>query len=119
MLKRGLMQLCVGGLVAAFMFLPQDGSAAQRKKSSSSQSVAKKSLVKKAAVKKTARPKAVRKVVAVAPPRPSYGQLAGLHGMQDELDLRSSVALVVDQDTNEVLFSKNESACCPSHPSPS
>lgn len=113
MLKRGLMQLCVGGLVAACMFLPQDGSAAQRKKTSTSQTVAKKSLAKKATVKKTARPKIIRKVVAAAPARPSYGQLAGLHGMQDELDLRSSVALVVDQDTNEVLFSKNESAVLP------
>ncbi|MBX9818381.1 MAG: D-alanyl-D-alanine endopeptidase [Burkholderiaceae bacterium] len=113
MLKRGLMQLCVGGLVAACMFLPQEGSAAQRKKTSATQTVAKKSLAKKVAVKKTARPKTIRKVVAVVPPRPSYGQLAGLHGMQDELDLRSSVALVVDQDTNEVLFSKNESAVLP------
>ena len=114
MLKRGLMQLCVGGLVAAFMFLPQEGAAAaQRKKPRTVQPVAKQAVVKKATVKKSARPKLVRRVVAVAPPRPSYGQLAGLHGMQDELDLKSSVALVVDQDTNEVLFSKNESAVLP------
>jgi serine-type D-Ala-D-Ala endopeptidase (penicillin-binding protein 7) len=46
-------------------------------------------------------------------PRPSFGQLAGLHGMQDELELKSSVALVVDQDSNEVLFSKNEDAVLP------
>jgi D-alanyl-D-alanine endopeptidase (penicillin-binding protein 7) len=114
MLKRGLMQLCVGGLVAAFMFLPQEGAAAaQRKKPRTVQPAAKQALAKKVVVKKTARPKLARKVVAVAPPRPSYGQLAGLHGMQDELDLKSSVALVVDQDTNEVLFSKNESAVLP------
>ena len=42
-------------------------------------------------------------------PRPSYGQLAGLHGTEDQLDLKSSVALVIDQDTREVLFSKNDS----------
>lgn len=114
MLKRGLMQLCVGGLVAAFMFLPQEGAAAaQRKKPRTVQPVAKQALAKKAVVKKTTRPKLVRKVVAFVPSRPSYGQLAGLHGMQDELDLKSSVALVVDQDTNEVLFSKNESAVLP------
>jgi serine-type D-Ala-D-Ala endopeptidase (penicillin-binding protein 7) len=53
-------------------------------------------------------------VHAVAvPPRLSYGQLAGLHGGRDELDLRSSVALIVDQDTHEVLFSKNDSAVLP------
>ncbi|MES2424241.1 MAG: serine hydrolase [Pseudomonadota bacterium] len=48
-----------------------------------------------------------------APPRPSFGQLAGLHGTHDELDLRSSAVLVIDQDTNEVLFSKNDSAVLP------
>jgi D-alanyl-D-alanine endopeptidase (penicillin-binding protein 7) len=108
------MQLCVGGLVAAFLFLPQEGAAAtQRKKPHTVKPVAKHALAKKAVAKKSARAKAVRHVVAVVPPKPSFGQLAGLHGMQDELDLKSSVALVVDQDTNEVLFSKNESAVLP------
>ena len=45
--------------------------------------------------------------------KPSFGELAGLHGTQDSLDLKSSVALVVDQDTHEVLFSKNDSAVLP------
>ena len=45
--------------------------------------------------------------------RPSFGQLAGLHGAQDLLDLKSSVALVIDQDTSEVLFSKNDQAVLP------
>jgi D-alanyl-D-alanine endopeptidase (penicillin-binding protein 7) len=49
----------------------------------------------------------------VAPPKPSYGELAGLHGMADPLELRSSVALVVDQDTKEVLFRKNDRAVLP------
>ncbi len=50
----------------------------------------------------------------VAMPRvPSFGQLAGLHAEHDALDLKSSVALVVDQDTQEVLFHKNESAVLP------
>jgi len=108
------MQLCVGGLVAAFLFLPQEGAAAtQRKKPYTVKPVTKHALAKKAVAKKSAHAKAVRHVVAAVPPRPSFGQLAGLHGMQDELDLKSSVALVVDQDTNEVLFSKNESAVLP------
>jgi D-alanyl-D-alanine endopeptidase (penicillin-binding protein 7) len=51
--------------------------------------------------------------VAAVPARPSYGQLAGLHSVQDQLDLKSSVALVIDQDTREVLFSKNDSAVLP------
>lgn len=45
--------------------------------------------------------------------RPSFGHLAGLHSTPDPLDLHSSVALVVDQDTNEVLFSKNSQAVLP------
>lgn len=44
---------------------------------------------------------------------PSYGQIAGLQGTQDNLKLRSSVALVVDQQTNEVLYSKNDNAVLP------
>lgn len=44
---------------------------------------------------------------------PSMGRLTGLHSAADELDLKSSVALVVDQNTNEVLFSKNEAAVLP------
>jgi serine-type D-Ala-D-Ala endopeptidase (penicillin-binding protein 7) len=51
--------------------------------------------------------------LATVPARPSYGQIAGLHSVQDQLDLKSSVALVIDQDTREVLFSKNDSAVLP------
>ena len=43
----------------------------------------------------------------------SFGQLSGLHSAGDALDLKSSVALVLDQDTNEVLFSKNSQAVLP------
>ena len=45
-------------------------------------------------------------VVRVQPPRPSYGELYGLHKGGDALELKSSVALVMDADTDEVLFSK-------------
>ena len=74
-----------------------------------------------AGAKKAASPKlaaknraAVRgaKLAAVAE-RPSFGQLAGLHGASDPLDLRSSVALVIDQDTHEVLLRKNDQAVLP------
>ncbi|MGJ7524359.1 serine hydrolase [Variovorax sp. GB1P17] len=55
-----------------------------------------------------------RSVVRVeAPARQSFGQMAGLHGTDDVLDLKSSVALVIDQDTHEVLFSKNDHAVLP------
>ena len=45
---------------------------------------------------------------------PTFGQLAGLHKVDDPLDLKSSVAYVLDQDTHEVLFSKNPQAVLPS-----
>lgn len=50
---------------------------------------------------------------AVVAARPSFGQMAGLHLVDDPLDLKSSVALVVDQDTKEVLLSKNDQAVLP------
>ncbi|MDD2712759.1 MAG: D-alanyl-D-alanine endopeptidase [Simplicispira sp.] len=45
--------------------------------------------------------------------RPSFGELAGLHALTDPLDLKSSVALIIDQDTKEVLLSKNDHAVLP------
>lgn len=48
-----------------------------------------------------------------APARLSFGQMAGLHGTPDPLDLRSSVALVVDKETDQILFSKNPEAVLP------
>jgi D-alanyl-D-alanine endopeptidase (penicillin-binding protein 7) len=51
--------------------------------------------------------------LAAAPTKPSFGALAGLHGAYDVLSLKSSVALVMDQDTHEVLLSKNEQAVLP------
>jgi serine-type D-Ala-D-Ala endopeptidase (penicillin-binding protein 7) len=50
---------------------------------------------------------------APPPPPPSYGHQAGLHAVEDELQLKSAVAFVVDQDTNEVLVRKNDSAVLP------
>lgn len=52
-------------------------------------------------------------VHASAPGKQSFGQIAGLHGAADPLSLKSSVALVIDQDTREVLLSKNDHAVLP------
>ena len=52
-------------------------------------------------------------VVQARAPRLSFGQMAGLHAVDDPLDLKSSVALVLDQDTQEVLLSKNDHAVLP------
>ena len=53
------------------------------------------------------------RTVRLVPAVPSFGQMYGLHGTDNPLDLKSSVALVMDQDTNEVLFSKNSQAVLP------
>lgn len=54
-----------------------------------------------------------RRSIVRVPPAMSFGQMAGLHSTEDALDLKSSVALVIDQDTREVLLSKNDHAVLP------
>lgn len=69
-----------------------------------------------ASKRRVAKAKVVRKhrtQTTSAPARLSYGQLAGLDRTQDPLKLKSNVALVVDQNTNEVLLSKNDEAVLP------
>jgi len=50
---------------------------------------------------------------AYIPAKPSFGEMQGLQHASDNLGLKSNVALVVDQDTHEVLFSKNDQAVLP------
>ncbi len=45
--------------------------------------------------------------------RPSFATAKGLRNQQDELNLKSSVAMVVDQQTKEVLFEKNPDVSLP------
>jgi D-alanyl-D-alanine endopeptidase (penicillin-binding protein 7) len=47
------------------------------------------------------------------PPLLTAGDLAGLNLTRDPLDLKSNVALVLDQSTNEVLFEKNSEIALP------
>ena len=80
--------------------------------------IVKKSRKAVVAKRKAAKASSVTRVRSAArapfvPLQSSFGQLAGLHGMPDALDLKSSVALVIDQDTSEVLFSKNDHAVLP------
>jgi len=58
------------------------------------------------------KPVVIRKVVAT-PAVATFGMAAGLHAVDDPLALKSSVAYVLDQNTNEVLFSKNPQAVLP------
>jgi serine-type D-Ala-D-Ala endopeptidase (penicillin-binding protein 7) len=79
-------------------------------KSNSAQAKSSSAQAKRKVVK--AQPKRVNAAVVQAA-KPSFGQLAGLHTAHDDLDLKSSVALVVDQETREVLFSKNDQVVLP------
>lgn len=94
------------GAVAVFMACALPDAGAAQSSASDSRSGYKRKISKTAYVAK-------RKHYARVSTRPSFGLLAGLHGAHDELELKSSVALVVDQDTQEVLFSKNEQAVLP------
>jgi len=45
--------------------------------------------------------------------RPSFATAMGLRGQHDDLSLKSSAAMVVNQDTNDVLFEKNTDVSLP------
>jgi len=128
MVKRGLLWL---GLSAACLGLAQAQpseppskpsqkaqSASQKAQNPSKNRPAKKAAAGGPSTKQGASAKAMasQRTAArqdVTPARPSFGQRAGLHGTPDPLDLKSSVALVIDQDTQQVLFSKNPDAVLP------
>lgn len=90
-------------------------SKASSVKSAKASASTKARVVRKSAVNSTVRRTAAVAAAsaAVAVARPSFGQIAGLHQVPDPLDLKSSVALVIDQDTKEVLLRKNDHAVLP------
>jgi serine-type D-Ala-D-Ala endopeptidase (penicillin-binding protein 7) len=106
-------------LVAAVtLALPTAADAAHRAaaKKKSHASAAASQRVSKQAVLRSGRRASSRHVATLIrfePARPSFGQMYGLHNTADSLDLKSSAALVLDSDTNEVLFSKNSQAVLP------
>ena len=102
-----LTALAVG---AGGMMAPVPVAAATAEKTAASKTTQKAQKKKKAPVKKKTRKPSARKT---APPVLSYGQRQGLRATPDPLSLKSSVALVVDQDTGEVIFSKNPQAVLP------
>lgn len=109
----------LGLLTLTAMFATSPAHAVSAKKTVAKKSHALKSTsphkisVARKTVRFTAKTRQKNVVQAIAPAKLSYGQLAGLHGATDSLDLKSSVALVIDQDTREVLFSKNDHAVLP------
>lgn len=57
--------------------------------------------------------KAAKSAVYASGAAMTVGDMAGLDRARDELDLASNVALVIDQETSTVLFSKNANAVLP------
>ena len=105
--------------LAAFLVavsLPQ-AAVAQHKheisKTNRHQSVAKRKISRTVSVSRRKSIVQTRVRTQVVPVVPSFGQIAGLHGTPDALKLKSSAALVIDQETNEVLFRKNDQAVLP------
>ena len=93
-----------------------DSPAAKSIKSSVAKAPAK-SEAKKVA-KSSKKPKMVRTTVTrtsepVEAARPSFATALGLRGQHDDLSLKSSVAMVVNQDTKEVYFEKNSAVSLP------
>ena len=99
--------LVAGSIAVSLMYAPVTQAAPEKARSA-------KSVTKAKSTRQAKSPQPVRRtVVRAAPARPSLGQIQGLHATDDPLDLKSSVALVIDQDTHQVLFSKNPQAVLP------
>lgn len=98
-------------LLAAFSLPHAEAAQTKRQsvKKTKSHQVAKRRVAKTVFVAK--RKQAPRHEVVAE--RSSFGHIAGLQSSPDALDLKSSVALVIDQDTSEILFSKNDKAVLP------
>jgi D-alanyl-D-alanine endopeptidase (penicillin-binding protein 7) len=99
--------LCILALISISTYAADNDKA--RKQVASKKAVAS---TPKASAQNTSKPRKSVKQKATDT-RPSFGRIAGLHEGSDLLDLRSSVALVIDQDTHEVLLSKNDQAVLP------
>jgi D-alanyl-D-alanine endopeptidase (penicillin-binding protein 7) len=108
--SRRLLSQCLPVCLMAFMSVSLFAAEqdTQRKASNGAKSVAS----AQQAAKPTQKTRKVAKAQK-ADTRPSHGRMAGLHQSGDALDLRSSVALVIDQDTHEVLLRKNDQAVLP------
>lgn len=103
----------VGLALAAPVAHAAESSKTSVKKSPGSSSAKRAVAARKAESRPVARSAKAPTRVAYVLERQSFGQMAGLHEVNDPLDLKSSVALVIDQDTHEVLLSKNDNAVLP------
>ena len=104
--------ILISGACLALVSAPQAEAAATRAHAKAP-AKSPRAIAAPSSSKRKAPAAAVRPVARVVPASPSFGQLHGLRTTDDPLDLKSSVALVIDQDTQQVLFSKNPQAVLP------
>jgi D-alanyl-D-alanine endopeptidase (penicillin-binding protein 7) len=112
-----LVSLVSFAVATSFQASAADKDARTTKPSKSSAKAPVRTEIKKAS-KSSKKSKAVRTTVTrpsepVAAARPSFATAMGLRGTHDDLSLKSSVAMVVNQDTKEVYFEKNSSVSLP------
>ena len=116
-MNRSLSSLLLGLSIALALVVPAQAAESARKPAKGKAKVVSVGKVRaKPAVtvrSRAVRPVSMRSAAATVAAPVSFGQLQGLHDDADPLALKSSVALVIDQDTNEVLFSKNPGAVLP------
>jgi serine-type D-Ala-D-Ala endopeptidase (penicillin-binding protein 7) len=93
--------------------LPVHSSAFAASKDKDKQSKRTKVVIKSNKTPKSVRVTVTRSSEPAAPARPSLASALGMRGQHDELSLKSSVAMVVNQDTKEVYFEKNSSVSLP------
>ena len=93
----------------------QDSQTSKSTKSSTKKPVRVeiKKVAKSSKKQKTVRTTVTRSSESAAEARPSFATAMGLRGQHDDLSLKSSVAMVVNQDTKEVYFEKNSSISLP------
>ncbi len=103
-----------GGVMLTCALLLGAASTTPFVQAAEKQTQVKKKRVTKSVSRKVSQKRSAKRSKKAVPADPaSYGQQAGLHAARDPLSLRSSVALVIDQDTREVLLSKNDHAVLP------
>ena len=108
-----LFALAVFFAVCASVNAPAIAANKDKQPAKTSAKAATKTSAKASKKPKTVRVTVTRSTEPVVPARPSLATALGLRGQHDELNLKSSVAMVVNQDTKEVYFEKNPSVSLP------
>jgi serine-type D-Ala-D-Ala endopeptidase (penicillin-binding protein 7) len=112
-----LLSLCLAGTLVGLMPFSASAAAKTAVKKRAESVVGRKLTAVQAprttSLKRTAWQRPTHALVRHEPVRASMGQALGLHAAHDPLDLKSSVAFVLDQETNQVLIAKNAQAVLP------